>query len=74
MLFMMLALQMPTDPPMSFTALQWATLGALSAALIYVFRQWQAERQNCQKRYLETIDKLLVAIEDEAKTASVNKT
>ena len=72
MLFFILLLQMPTDPPTSFTALQWASLGDLSAALVYVFRQWQQERKNCKQEYLETIDKLIRAIEDEADSTGVN--
>lgn len=64
--------QLPNDAPDSFTALQWVMVLMLSGALVYVFRQWQQERKNCQARYLETIDKLLRAIEDEADSAGVN--
>lgn len=57
--------QMPTDPPTSFAALQWVMVGMLTAALVYVFRQWQAEKKNCVNNYLETIDKLMTALHDQ---------
>lgn len=57
--------QMPTDPPTSFAALQWIALGALSGALVYIFRQWQNEKKNCTERYLETIDKLMEALHEQ---------
>lgn len=65
MFLMMFLAQMPTDPPTSFLALQWVTLGALAGALVYVFRQWQAERKNCTDRYKQTIDTLLAALRDQ---------
>lgn len=65
MFIMMLFLQMPTDPPTSFVALQWLSLAALSSALIYVFRQWQIERKNCTDRYIKTIDRLMEALHDQ---------
>ncbi len=58
-------LQMPSDPPTSFMALQWLSLGALVAALVYVFRQWQIERKNCTQNYLKTIERLMVALHDQ---------
>lgn len=65
MFFMMILLQMPTDPPTSFVALQWLSLGALAGALVYVFRQWQIERKNCTDRYIKTIDRLMKALHDQ---------
>lgn len=65
MFVMMLLSQMLTDPPADFQALQWASLGALSAALVYVFRQWQVEKKNCTKQYLDTIDRLMAALHDQ---------
>lgn len=59
MFFMIFIEQMPTDPPTSFAALQWVMVGMLTAALVYVFRQWQAEKKNCTKQYLEIIDELM---------------
>jgi hypothetical protein len=65
-MFLLIAfLQMPTDAPTSFIALNWIMTGALVAALVYVFRQWQAEKRNCTKQYLETIDKLMAALHDD---------
>jgi hypothetical protein len=61
---MFLLFQLPTDPPMSFTALQWVMVGMLTAALIYVFRQWQSEKKNCTQRYIDTIDKLMAALHE----------
>jgi hypothetical protein len=61
---MFLLLQMPTDPPTSFYALSWIVMGALATALIYVFRQWQRERKNCTDKYMETIDRLIKALDD----------
>lgn len=69
MFLMMFLLQMPTDPPTDFQALQWASLGALSAALVYVFRQWQVEKKNCTKQYLETIDRLMELLHDKEEEA-----
>lgn len=63
MFFMMLLTQLPTDPPTSFYALSWIALGAMAGALIYVFRQGQAERRNCTQRYIKTIDRLMVALQ-----------
>lgn len=57
--------QMPTDPPTSFYALSWIALGAMAAALVYVFRHWQAEKKNCTDRYKQTIDRLLAALHDQ---------
>lgn len=57
--------QMPTDPPTSFIALQWVSLGALAGALVYVFRQWQIERKNCTQNYLKTIERLMEALHDQ---------
>ena len=54
--------QLPTNAPTSFIALNWIMTGALVAALIYVFRQWQSEKRNCTKQYLDTIDKLMDAL------------
>lgn len=65
MFLMMLLSQMPTDPPTSFIALQWVSLGALAGALVYVFRQWQRERKNCTDRYIKTIDRLMEALHDQ---------
>ena len=53
---------MPTDAPTSFIALNWVMTGGLVAALVYVFRQWQAEKKNCVKQDRETIDRLLEAL------------
>jgi hypothetical protein len=61
---MMLLSQMPTDPPTNFIALNWVMTGALTAALVYVFRQWQKEKRNCTQQYLDTIDKLMEALHD----------
>ncbi|MEE9580796.1 MAG: hypothetical protein V3V74_05735 [Nitrosomonadaceae bacterium] len=63
-MFLFLA-QIPTNPPTSFYALSWIALGAMAAALVYVFRQWQAERKNCTDRYKKTIDKLLLALHEQ---------
>lgn len=65
MFLMMLFAQMPTDPPTSFYALSWIALGAMAAALVYVFRLWQRERKNCVDRYTNTIDKLLSSLHDQ---------
>ena len=62
---MFLLSQMPTDPPTSFIALNWIMTGALVAALVYVFRQWQQEKKNCVQQYLETIDRLMEALHDQ---------
>jgi hypothetical protein len=64
MFFMMLIAQLPTDPPTNFIALNWVMTGALSAALIYVFRLWQREKKNCTAQYLKTIDLLMEALHD----------
>lgn len=61
----MLLVQMPTDPPTSFYALSWIALGAMAGALIYVYRQGQAERRNCTQRYIETIERLMEALNDQ---------
>lgn len=61
---MFLLAQISADPPTSFYALSWIALGAMAAALVYVFRQWQAEKRNCTKQYLETIDRLMDALHD----------
>ncbi len=65
MFIMMLALQIPTDPPTSFAALQWVMVGMLTAALVYVFRLWQAEKKTCTDRYNKTIDRLLEALHEQ---------
>lgn len=65
MFLMMLLFQIPGDPPTSFYALSWIALGAMAAALVYVFRQWQAEKKNCTDRYKSTIDKLMAALHDQ---------
>lgn len=65
MFLMMFLSQMPTDPPTSFYALSWIALGAMAAALVYVFRQWQRERKNCTDRYIKTIDRLMAALHDQ---------
>lgn len=65
MFFMMLILQMPTDPPTSFYALSWIALGAMAAALVYVFRLLQAERRNCTQNYLDTIERLMAALHEQ---------
>lgn len=57
--------QIPTEAPTSFIALNWAMTGALVAALVYVFRQWQAEKRNCVQNYLDTIDELMAALHDQ---------
>jgi hypothetical protein len=62
---MFLLLQMPTDAPTSFIALNWIMTGALVAALVYVFRQWQQEKKNCTQQYLDQIDRLMEALHDE---------
>jgi hypothetical protein len=62
---MFLLSQLPTDAPTSFIALNWIMTGALVAALVYVFRQWQSEKRNCTKQYLETIEKLMQALHDD---------
>jgi hypothetical protein len=64
MFYMMLLFQMPTDPPADFIALNWVMTGALTGALIYVFRQWQKEKRNCTQQYLDTIDQLMAAMHD----------
>lgn len=61
----LLLVQMPTDPPTSFYALSWIALGAMAAALVYVFRQWQAEKRNCTQRYIKTIDRLMAALHNQ---------
>jgi hypothetical protein len=61
---MFLLLQMPTDAPTSFIALNWIMTGALVAALVYVFRQWQQEKKNCTQQYLDQIDRLMEALHD----------
>ena len=66
MMFMILALQMPTDPPATLAAFNWVVIGGLVAALVYVFRLWQTEKRNCTKQYLETIDKLMDALHDKS--------
>lgn len=65
MFIMMVALQMPTDPPTSFYALSWIALGAMAAALVYVYRQGQAERRKRTERDEQTIDKLVAALHDQ---------
>lgn len=65
MFLMMFLSQMPTDPPTSFYALSWIALGAMAAALVYVYRQGQAERRNCTQRYIKTIDRLMAALHDQ---------
>lgn len=65
MYLMMWLSQMPTDPPTTFEALQWISLGALAGALVYVFRQWQTERKNCTQNYLDTIERLMTALHDQ---------
>ncbi len=65
MFLMMFLSQIPTDPPTSFIALQWLSLGALAGALVYVFRQWQFERKNCTQNYLNTIERLMEALHDQ---------
>lgn len=62
---MFFLLQLPTDPPNSFAALQWVMVGMLTAALVYVFRQWQQEKKNCVQQDRETIDRLLEALHDQ---------
>lgn len=54
--------QIPSDPPTSFYALSWIVLGAMATALVYVFRQWQAEKRNCTQNYLDTIEELMDAL------------
>ena len=66
MFIMMLMLQMPTDPPATLAAFNWVVIGGLVAALVYVFRLWQAEKRNCTKQYLETIDALMDALHDKS--------
>lgn len=61
---MFFLLQLPTDPPPDFAALQWVALGAMAAALVYVFRLWQVEKRNCTQQYLDTIDQLMEALHD----------
>lgn len=63
--FPLFFVQMPTDPPTSFYALSWIALGAMAAALVYVYRQGQAERRNCTQRYIKTIDRLMTALHDQ---------
>lgn len=65
MFFYDVLLQMPTDPPTSFYALSWIALGAMAAALVYVYRQGQAERRNCTQRYIKTIDRLMSALHEQ---------
>lgn len=65
MFVMMTLSQIPTDPPTSFYALSWIALGAMAAALVYVFRQWQAEKRNCTRYYLETIERLIGALDEQ---------
>lgn len=74
MFVMMLIFQMPTDPPVSFYALSWIALGAMAAALVYVFRQWQRERKNCTDRYKKTIDRLMAAVYDQLDKPDVDIT
>lgn len=64
-MFLFSLLQIPTDAPTSFIALNWVMTGALVAALVYVFRQWQAEKRNCVQNYLDTIDELMKALHDQ---------
>ena len=59
-------MQMPTDPPATLAAFNWVVIGGLVAALVYVFRLWQAEKRNCTKQYLETIDALMDALHDKS--------
>ncbi len=66
MILLDLHMQLPLEPPTSFTALQWVVVITLASALVYVFRLWQVERKNCKAEYLATIDRLIRAIEDEA--------
>lgn len=61
----MFLVQMPTDPPTTFYALSWIALGAMAAALVYVFRQWQTEKRNCTQQYLDIIDELMVALHNQ---------
>jgi hypothetical protein len=72
MFLLLLLAQMPTDPPTNFIALNWVMTGALTAALIYVFRQWQKEKRNCTQQYLDTIDALMAALHDKEE-ASYNE-
>lgn len=65
MIVLITLLQMPADPPTSFYALSWIALGAMAAALVYVYRQGQRERRARTQRDQETIDKLLVALHDQ---------
>lgn len=62
---MFLLLQIPTEPPTSFEALQWVMVGMLTAALVYVFRAWQKEKRNCTEQDRETIELLLAALKDQ---------
>lgn len=62
---MFFLLQLPTDPPASFAALQWVMVGMLTAALVYVFRQWQNEKKNCVNQDRETIDRLMAALHNQ---------
>lgn len=57
--------QIPSDAPTSFAALQWVSLGMMAAALVYVFRAWQADKKNCTDRYKNTIDRLMAALHDQ---------
>ncbi len=62
---MFLLIQLPVDAPTSFIALNWVMTGSLVAALVYVFRQWQAEKRNCVQNYLDTIDELMAALHEQ---------
>jgi len=64
MLFYDLLYQMPDDPPTTLAEFNWVVIGGLVAALVYVFRAWQADKKNCTKQYLETIDRLMAALHD----------
>lgn len=65
MFLMMVFYQMPGEAPTQFYVLSWLALGAMVAALVYVFRAWQADKKNCTDRYKSTIDRLLVALHDQ---------
>ncbi len=61
MLYMM---QITPDPPTTFYALSWIALGAMAAALVYIFRAWQTDKRNCVKQYQDIIKELLAAAEE----------
>ena len=69
---MFFLLQLPTDPPTSFAALQWVMVGMLTASLVYVFRQWQREKRNCTQQYLDTIEKLMQALHEKIDDGQVD--